>query len=346
MRKCRNKRIAIITTALLFAAQFFAVSLCFADDDFTTIFARDDTLFLSVPAAWQTEEFGSIDEDADMIDDGQQAFKILEMQDSHGTKQGELWIYAEPGNESFYFCDSKEETEEYYNESGTFAVDYVIEEKFPDADSWSREADIIEGEDGYTCAVREKAEIDGTPYLIYLTCEFTSEGGIHEVMFFEGNSDRDTRDRIAESIEGYSYANELIDNRDYNLEGPNSFFEGDSNIFDGDVSTLFSAVIWLIIWVAIIAFAVRKIKGATRQSGSKPVRSSINQRKPARKSTDNWVFRETKKKKPDQEEHADCQMRGGGTYAGYHESLKTLHKSGLLTTKEMNELLEKHKNDF
>ena len=346
MRKSRDKRLSIITTALLFAAQFFAVSLCFADDDFTTVFARDDTLFLSVPAAWQTEEFGSIDEDADMIDDGQQAFKVLELQDANGTPQGELWVYAEPGNDSVYYCDSKEETEEYYNESGTFAVDHIIEEKFPDADSWSREADIIEGEDGYTCAVREKAEINGTPYLIYLTCEFTSEGGIHEVLFFKGNENRDTCDRIAESIEGYSYADELIVNRDYSNYGSNSFFEENSNIFDGDISTLFSAVLWLIIWVAIIAFAVRKFKGATRQSGSKPVRSSFNQRKPARKPADNWVFKETKKKKTDHEDHADCQILGGGKYAGYQESLKTLHKSGLLTTKEMNELLEKHKNDF
>ena len=33
-------------------------------------------------------------------------------------------------------------------------------------------------------------------------------------------------------------------------------------------------------------------------------------------------------------------------FEGYYESLKTLHKSGLLTTKEMNELLEKHKKDI
>ena len=335
-----------MTAALLFAVQFFAVSLCFADDDFRTVSARDETLFVSVPATWQVEEFGSIDEDAEMIDDGQQAIKVLELQDSQGTARGELWIYAEPGDDSFYCCDSKEETEEYYNESGTFAVDYIIEEKFPDASSWTRESEVIKGEDDYPYVVCEKAKIDSTPYLIYLTCDFTSEGGIHEALFFEGNSDRGTCDSIAESIEGYSYEYELIENRDYNTYG-NSFFEENSNIFSGrDIGSLLNTVIWLIIWAAIIAFAVRKIKGAARKGGSRPVRTGFNQTKTARKATDKWVFKETRKKTADHAEHDDCQVRGDSKYTGYRESLKTLHKSGLLTTKEMNELLEKHKDDI
>ena len=63
----------------------------------------------------------------------------------------------------------------------------------------------------------------------------------------------------------------------------------------------------------------------------------------APKVIDKWTLKEFRKGKCD---HEDMHIQKGTKYTGYQESLRTLHKSGLLTTKEMHELLEKHKNDL
>ena len=350
MRKRRNKRISIISAALLFAVVFFASSLCFADD-FLIKSIRDETLFMSVPATWQVEETGDLDEDSDRVDSGEYAFKILELKDAVGAKQGEMWIYAEPLNNGFYYCDTKEDTEEYFDDCGYYAVDSIIETAFPNASSWDMETEYIKGEDDFTYAVRSKASVDGKPYMIYLACDFVSSGGVHEVLIFEGHGDLDTRDRIAESIEGYGYAIELIENRDYTLSGGDNggvFRDDDTEI---DMENLIGAFFWIVIWAAVIVFAVKMIRSARKPDTVKSVRSSFGQRQPvrdrsARKSIDKWVFKESKPINREHAEHGDCQVQGGSKYTGYRESLKTLHKSGLLTTKEMNELLEKHKDDI
>lgn len=336
---------------MLFAVQFFAASICFADD-FLTKGVRDEYLFISVPATWTVEEYGSLDDDADMIEAGEQAFKILDLNDGDDAKQGEMWIYAEPLTYDSYYCNTEEKAQDYYYESGEAAVDAFIETAFPDADSWSTEADFIRGEDAFTYVVRVNTTIEKKDYLIYLACDYTENGGIHEILIFEGSGDVDTRDRIAESIEGYGYAVELIDSREYSIDGGSDYTQyGDIDDIGIDVEKLIVAFIWIVIWIAVIIFAVKTIKSVRSEKNAGPVRGGFGQKKPARdrsarKSIDKWVFREAKSGHPDHQKHDDCLVQGGSKYTGYRESLKTLHKSGLLTTREMNELLEKHKNDL
>ena len=347
----RNNRISIITAVLLFAVQLFAASLCFADD-FSINGVRDESLFIRIPSTWTAEESGSLDEDADMIEAGAPTYKVLELKGGDGARQGELWIYAEPSTYERYYCDTQEEAEEYYDESGFFAVSSIIETAFPDISEWDCEADFIKGEDDFTYVVRLKTNIERKPYMIYLVCDYASGGAVHEALLFEGNGDLDTRDRIAESIEGYGYATELIGNREYSTTGGSDYSQyGDIEDNSIDIEKLFGSFIWIIIWIVIVAFVVKKLKSVYSKKGTESVRDSFRQKQPvrdrsARKSIDKWVFRESKSERPDHQEHDDCLVQGGSRYTGYRESLKTLHKSGLLTTKEMNELLEKHKDDI
>ena len=335
--KGRNRIIAAATAVMLFAVQFFAVSICFAAD-FSMKSVRDATLYLSIPKDWQIEESGSTDEDVDLVEAGSQAFKVLELKDENGARQAQLWIYADPGAYGYYYCDTEGEARQYYEDSGADAVDGVIEEAFPELESWVREdPEYLKEEDGFTYVIREDLKVDGKNYLTYLTCDFTGDGGVHEVLIAEGNADRDTVDQIAESIEGYGYAMELLENVEYTSSGGSDASSyGDIEEDNWNIGKLFNLAICLAAAAVLLALVRNKRAG----------RDSMKRTRSVRKSDDRWVFKELKAKHADHEEHEDCAVSGGTRYAGYRESLKTLHKSGLLTTKEMNELLEKHKNDI
>lgn len=369
--KRRIKRITTYAAVLLLIVQLAAASVCCAED-LTYKALREETMFIAVPGSWQVEEFGSLDEDEEAILEDETVQKILELQDQEDAKQGELWICAEPYDDSYYYCNTPENTEDYLDAAGDDAIEAVMDEAFAGADSWTRDGTkYLKGEQEYTYVIRQDAKVDGEKYLIYLNCEFTPYGGIHEVLLFEEPFDQDVCDRIGESLQAYSYASELIDNR-INGEGGGDPGGGDSggnggggssgfpeNYFNDDpedsidVDDIFSglvAVFILIVMGGIVRAGARgKLKrsrnplrrrdtaGPDSTAGVRPDAQNV------RRAIDKWTLKEFRKGKCD---HEDMHIQSGTKYTGYQESLRTLHRSGLLTTKEMNELLEKHKDEL
>ncbi len=360
IEKRQLKIITACTAALLLVVQILAGSVCWADDLRHTS-VREDTFYIAAPASWQIEEFGSIDEDEETVENDERAYKMLELQDQDGAKQGELWLCADLYDNSFWYCNTEEKTEEYLEDAGDDAIEYVFAEVFPDADSWTRsDTKFLKEEDDFTYVIRQNAKVDGVKYLIYLACDFTTNGGVHEVLLFEEPSDQKVCDQIAESLQGYGYAVELIDNR---IDGGGSDDTGgDDGIpeyyYDNDTETgpVIRNVICAIFTIAVFGFiykflrtgvqAGRQVK-RTKPSFENAVMGDTSNRRAekrfAPKAIDKWTLKEFRKGKCD---HEDMHIEKGTKYTGYQESLRTLHKSGLLTTKEMHELLEKHKNDL
>ena len=372
MRRTRHtKIITAYTAAILLVLQLLAVSFCYGEEEFTYKAFRDDTMFLSMPESWQAEEVGDIDEDVEAVEDDELVYKALELKDQDGEKRGEMWICAEPYDDSYYYCDSEEDTEEYLDEVGDDAVETVFDEVFADAGGWTRSGSkYLRGEDAFVYVIRENVQVDDRKYLLYLSCDFTPNGGVHEVLLFEEPFDQKVCDRIGESMQAYSYAKELIDSRvqgedsaggddssggsDDGSDGTTdgySDWDDDSGIsFDDVVSSLMSVVM-----IVIAAFVVRAVirnrqQGGQRKrpgnrdaSGSDLFAVLRSNQQDLHKAIDKWTLKEKRKGKCT---HEDMHIQKGTRYSGYQESLRTLHKSGLLTTKEMNELLEKHKNDL
>ena len=360
--KRRIKNITAYTAVLLLVVQILAASVCWADDLRHTS-VRDNTLYIATPESWQIEEFGSIDEDAETVENDERAYKMLELQDQDGAKQGELWICADPYDNSFFYCNTEEKTETYLEDAGDDAIEYVMEEVFPDANNWSRsDTKYLKEEDDFTYVIRQDVKVDGKKYLLYLACDFTENGGVHEVLFFEEPFDQKVCDQIAESLQGYGYAVELIDNR---IDGGGSGGDdsgGDSGTpeyyFDNDTETgpVIRNIICAVFTIAVFWFiykflrtgvqAGRQVKRTKPSFGNAVMGDTSNRRAEKRlapKVIDKWTRKEFRMGKCD---HEDMHIEKGTKYTGYQESLRTLHKSGLLTTKEMHELLEKHKNDF
>ena len=357
----RIKKITAYTAVLLLVVQILAAPVCWADDLMHTS-VRDSTLYIAVPSSWQIEEFGSIDEDAETVENDERAYKMLELQDQGGAKQGEMWICADPYDNSFFYCNTEEKTEEYLEDAGDDAIEYVLETAFPDADNWSRsDTKYLKEEDDFTYVIRQNAKVDGKKYLLYLACDFTTNGGIHEVLLFEDPFDQKVCDQIAESLQGYGYAVELIDNRiDGGSGGDDS--GGDSGTpeyyFDNDTETgpVIRNIICAIFTIAVFGFIYKFLRNGvqagrqvkrTKPSFENAVMGRSSNRQGEKRFTpraiDKWTLKEKRKGKCD---HEDMHIQTGTRYSGYQESLRTLHKSGLLTTKEMHELLEKHKNDL
>ena len=358
----RIKIITAYTAVLLLVVQILAASVCFAEDLMHSS-ARDSTLYIAVPSSWQIEEFGSIDEDEEVVENDERAYKVLELQNQDGAKQGELWLCADLYDNSFWYCNTEEKTEEYLEDAGDDAIEYVMETVFPDADNWSRsDTKYLKEEDDFTYVIRQNAKVDGKKYLLYLACDFTTNGGVHEVLLFEEPSDQTVCDQIAESLQGYGYAVELIDNR---IDGGGSGGDdsgGDSGspeyYFDNDTETgpVIRNIICAIFTIAVFWFIYRFLRNGV-QAGRQVKRTKPSfenavmgrdsnrqaEKRFAPKVIDKWTRKEFRKGKCD---HEDMHIEPGTKYSGYQESLRTLHKSGLLTTKEMHELLEKHKSDL
>ena len=150
IEKRRLKNITAYTAVLLLVVQILAASVCWADDLRHTS-VREETFYIAAPASWQIEEFGSIDEDAETLENGERAYKMLELQDQDGAKQGELWLCADLYDNSFWYCNTEEKTEEYLEDAGDDAIEYVMETVFPDADNWSRsDTKYLKEEDDFT----------------------------------------------------------------------------------------------------------------------------------------------------------------------------------------------------
>lgn len=113
------------------------------------------------------------------------------------------------------------------------------------------------------------------------------------------------------------------------------------------MGAMINAVIWILIWVVMITLIVRRVKSINSSNRRNKVPSERIDGRPEKKHSHRTIDKWTLKQERDGAcTHEDMHIQTGTKYSGYHESLKTLHKSGLLTTKEMNELLEKHKNDI
>ena len=168
-------------------------------------------------------------------------------------------------------------------------------------------------------------------------------------------------DQIAESLQGYGYAVELIDNRIGGGSGGDDS-GGDSGYpeyyFDNDRETgpVIRNIICAVFTIAVFWFIYKFLRNGvqagrqvkrTKSSFENAVMGDTSNRQSEKrftpKSIDKWTLKEFRKGKCD---HEDMHIEKGTKYTGYQESLRTLHKSGLLTTKEMHELLEKHKNDL
>jgi len=137
IEKRRLKNLTAYTAVLLLVVQILAASVCWAEDLRHTS-VRDNTLYIAAPESWQIEEFGSIDEDAETVENDERAYKMLELQDQDGAKQGELWICADPYDNSFFYCNTEEKTEAYLDDAGDDAIEYVMEEVLPVASHWGR----------------------------------------------------------------------------------------------------------------------------------------------------------------------------------------------------------------
>ena len=361
--KRRIKTITAYTVLLLLVAQILATSVCCAEDLMHSAL-RDNTLYIAVPESWQLEEVGTIDEDAEAVKVGETVYKTLELQNQDGAKQGELWICADPYDNSFSYCNTEKKTEEYMETAGDDAIESVIEKVFPDANGWSRsDTKYLKEEDDFTYVIRQNAKVEEKKYLIYLACDYTPNGGVHEVLLFEEPFDQNICDQIGESLQGYGYAVELIDNRiDAGAGSGGDDTGGDGGYpeyyFDNDTETgpVIRNIICAIFTIAVFWFIYKFLRNGvqagrqvkrTKSSFENAVMGDTSTRRAekrfAPKVIDKWTRKEFRKGKCD---HEDMHIQKGTKYSGYQESLRTLHKSGLLTTKEMHELLEKHKNDL
>ena len=170
----RWKRITTYATVLLLAAQILMASVCYAEgEEFTYRTLRDETLYISAPKSWQIEETGSLDEDADSVKNDELVYKVFELQNQDGAKQGEMWICAEPYDNSFYYCDTEAEAEDYLEQAGTDAVEHVVDTALPTASGWIiSDPAYLKGEEEFTYVIRQKAKVGGKNYLIYLNCDF------------------------------------------------------------------------------------------------------------------------------------------------------------------------------
>ena len=350
------RSIIFSTAGVMLIVKMLVASFCYAEG-FSLEYLRDETITISVPSAWQIEEIGSIDEDAVLMDHGEAVYKVAELYDEDGSKQAELWIYADPEDDSYYYCNSESAAKEYYDNSGSYALESIIEEMAPE-ESWALGSpEYIEAEEDYdTTMILQTVAFNDKEYWVYLGCEFTLNGGIHGALFFDGATNRDLFVTIADSMDIFAYANELVGDQEndavYDSEGPS---------LNNRVNIILVVALLLLLWwlfigknlknIAVIAlYFVNKMRnGEGRKS---KVKSFAPETPPSvvndlskEKQTDTWVRNESHKVKlSPQLKHTlnKVQIHEAAKYSGYYESLKTLHKSGILTTKEMDELLAKH----
>ena len=275
-------------------------------------------------------------------------FPTMEVLDENDAARAEMWVCAEIGTWDDYYCSTEEEAREYYENRGREVLEEIAEHVFGSV-QLDDEYACLKDDDHFTYVIRQKVQAAGEERLFYLSCEYTLNGALHMAVIFEPGFDQSLADKIGASMEGYSYAVELTENSGVE---PTTTWSGGSDTTQNDLETsrdrllhmlvyikpLITALIWLGCLLFVCVF-LRKRAFGERKSKDMLGRA-------AGKAADKWVFKESKAKRAGHEEHADCQVHEAAKYTGYRESLRTLHKSGLLTAKEMNELLEKHKNDI
>ena len=346
-----SKILAVSIAALVVAVQIFAVPICasaLSDEDYQYAPIIRGGIYVMIPKGWQVIETGDFEEDVDLVVGGDPIYEIMELRDANGNEQGQLWAFADLDSGEFFFTSREEDLQEYYEEAGHDALTEILNTALGDVTLDEDSVSYLESEDTYACTARVNASSDGKDYLIYLSCESTGNGVVHEAMIFDQIEDQARCDRIGCSVQGYGYAMNLAEG-DYPgtdvITTPEPQPKPDLETWrDYDIGGLLGVLVNVIIWAGLAIVCWKVIRARTRageQTGEFANRMKIGKTR----KTDGWVSKEAGKglRHP---KHDDCQVHETVRYSGYKESLKTLHRSGLLTTKEMNELLEKHINDI
>jgi len=356
VRRYAKIRILITVLALVLFTTVNAYAISYVD-------FRDGDISMTFPDGWTYEET-----DASFSED-EYAEEIFRAEDNSGDLMMDLQYIKEGVQDGDYiYLDSQDEVDYYYDAYGEAVVRDAYTE-FGWTDNFQiTEAGSYFGEyDGYVILdVSYDDEWAGEKStgneLVYLTAQMTRDDKfvVHSMFAFykeDGSvlteEEKDVAEDIVDSYYDYSYINEYAGVEKEKTFDSDKASDIANDVFDG-IMEFIAAVAPFVLIVALIFRAKKKKKG---ESFDIPFADSIrekissiqtdNELKTYKQETKKIVSRQTSQpkarssakpkdtRKMYEQERQNAEVR-------YHDSLKTLHKSGLLTKAEMDDMLERH----
>lgn len=333
------RRILIALFLVVFACQVTA----FGETSFHTEKSRDGDILIRLPEGWSLLDEDYLSTDADVSGSEWFSFCVFDMFDDQGDYVGSLHsVYEEEPTFAAVECKTPDGVINYYEEYGKNALQTVLDDTL-DVTEIPRTYEVVPpAKDRVHYMIRTKAK-DGSylAYVIHTTDHLTG------ILLFDADDvplpETEAADRIARSLSWGTYDENLY------------YDEYDSGVLSGD--DLFdTGLLFLFIPLVIVGL----VSALANQKKEKPAESRLpNTPEKIPPEPVAEVRKKPKKEKPLLDKLPKSakkplapdglpQIRHGEPvhYSGYYESLKTLRRSGLITREEMNELLQKHKDDL
>ncbi len=329
---------------------------------------RDGDISMTFPDGWTFEETDVLESE------GMYAEEIFRAEEENGNMMMDLqYVADEVQNDDYIYLDSQDELDYYYENYGydtvqELYIDLGCEENLKITESASYFGEYH----GYIILkVSYDYEDDYVNELVYLTAQMTRDDKIlvHSIFAFYNEDDtvltseqQETAEDIVDGYYDYGYRNEFAgvkeDYYGYDSNSLGNFGDEIVEILSVVISILIMLLPFIII-VVIIIFVKKRKSGGTINTpvmrGLKDKLSGIQEElnlkaenfsyKPA--AAESTPVRQASVQKPKrvtqpkdtrkmyEQERSNAEIR-------YRESLKTLHKSGLLTKSEMDDMLERH----